>query len=89
VGIGAWPDETLVKKYLAGRSPYAPASVLDIQRNLNKYGYNQIPQSGKFDEKTRKTISAFQLHFRPTEISGNPDAETEAISRALIEKYKK
>ncbi|MGP1933057.1 MAG: N-acetylmuramoyl-L-alanine amidase [Arsenophonus sp. ET-YP4-MAG3] len=88
-GIGAWPDEILVKKYLAGRSPYEPVNVLNIQKNLNRYGYNQIPQSGKFDEKTRKMISAFQLHFRPTEISGNPDAETEAIARALIEKYKK
>ncbi len=89
IGIGAWPDQILIKKYLAGRSLYTPANILDIQKNLNKYGYDKIPQSGELDEETRKTISAFQLHFRQSDISGNADAETEAIARALIEKYKK
>lgn len=89
LGVGAWPNEIPVKKYLGGRLPYTPANILNIQKNLKRYGYDQIPQSGKLDEKTRRTISAFQLHFRPTEISGNADAETEAISLALIEKYKK
>ncbi|MFS1538977.1 MAG: N-acetylmuramoyl-L-alanine amidase [Candidatus Phlomobacter fragariae] len=89
VGIGAWPDEMTVKKYLVGGSPYAPASVSNIQKNLKKYGYDKIPQTGELDEETRRTISAFQLHFRPADISGNADAETEAIARALVEKYRK
>ncbi|WP_119712252.1 N-acetylmuramoyl-L-alanine amidase [Arsenophonus endosymbiont of Aleurodicus floccissimus] len=88
LGIGAWPDEMTVKKYLAGRSAYAPASVLVVQKYLQKYGYDKIPQSGELDEETRRTISAFQFHFRPADISGNADAETEAIARALVEKYR-
>lgn len=88
LGIGAWPEKMTVKKYLAGRSPYAPASVSVIQKYLQKYGYDKIPQSGELDEETRRTISAFQLHFRPANISGNADAETEAIARALVEKYR-
>ncbi|WMY96964.1 MAG: N-acetylmuramoyl-L-alanine amidase [Arsenophonus sp.] len=87
-GIGAWPDEVTVKKYLAGRPPYSLANVLVIQKQLKKYGYDKIPQSGELDEETRKIISAFQLHFRPMDISGNPDAETEAIACALVEKYR-
>ncbi|MDT9587044.1 MAG: N-acetylmuramoyl-L-alanine amidase [Candidatus Arsenophonus melophagi] len=88
LGIGAWPEENTVNKYLAGRSLDTPASVSMIQKYLHKYGYDKIPQSGELDDETRRTISAFQLHFRPTNTSGNADAETEAIARALVEKYR-
>lgn len=88
MGIGAWPDRPAVNKYLAGRSSHAPAEVGAIQALLKQYGYDQIPQNGILDENTRKTLSAFQMHFRPADISGNADAETEAIARALIEKYR-
>lgn len=88
MGIGAWPDRAAVNKYLADRSPHAPAEVGAIQALLKQYGYDHIPQNGILDENTRKTLSAFQMHFRPEDISGNADAETEAIARALIEKYR-
>ncbi len=88
VGIGAWPDETTVTRYLAGRTANSPASVLEIQQALQLYGYSEIPQSAILDDETRQTIRAFQMHFRPTDISGNPDAETEAIAKALVEKYR-
>ena len=32
-------------------------------------------------------IAAFQMHFRPTDYAGNPDAETDAIAAALLDKY--
>ncbi|MDX7991323.1 N-acetylmuramoyl-L-alanine amidase [Xenorhabdus sp. psl] len=85
-GIGAWPDQMTVNKYLAGRIPNMPASVISIQKALALYGYG-IPQTGLLDDATRKNIQAFQMHFRPSDISGTPDAETEAIALALIEKY--
>lgn len=88
MGIGAWPDKQTINKYLAGRSPYDPVEVSSIQTLLKQYGYDQIPQNGILDENTRKTLSAFQMHFRPADINGNPDAETEAIARALVEKYR-
>lgn len=88
MGIGAWPDKSTVSKYLADRSPDSPAEVNTIQTLLKQYGYDQIPQNGILDEETRKTLSAFQMHFRPADISGNADAETEAIARALLEKYR-
>jgi len=87
-GIGAWPDRPTVVRYLAGRSPYAAADVRVIQALLKQYGYDRIPQNGMLDEETQKTISAFQMHFRPDNISGHADAETEAIARALIDKYR-
>ncbi|CAQ83837.1 MULTISPECIES: N-acetylmuramoyl-L-alanine amidase [Photorhabdus] len=86
-GIGAWPDDVTVEKYMAGRKWNEMASVELIQKTLEKYGYT-IPQTGVLDEDTRRTISAFQMHFRPDDISGNPDAQTESIASALVEKYK-
>ncbi|WP_186435685.1 N-acetylmuramoyl-L-alanine amidase [Xenorhabdus innexi] len=85
-GIGAWPDTVTVNKYLAGRAPETPASVIGIQKALAAYGY-AIPQTGYLDVNTHKTIKAFQMHFRPSDIQGYPDAETEAIALALVEKY--
>lgn len=88
MGIGAWPDRAKVSKYLANRSPYEPADIRSLQALLKHYGYGEMPQNGILDDKTRKIIAAFQMHFRPNDIGGNADAETEAIARALIEKYR-
>lgn len=87
-GIGAWPDAATVEKYLAGRSPDAPADLLSLQQALYQYGYDKIPLTGVMDAETRTIISAFQMHFRSADISGNADAQTEAIAKALVEKYR-
>lgn len=86
-GIGAWPDDMTVNKYLASRNFSDLASVASIQEALAKYGY-KIPQTGQLDKETQQVISAFQMHFRPENISGTPDAHTEAIALALVEKYR-
>ncbi|MBU6494110.1 MAG: peptidoglycan-binding protein, partial [Burkholderiales bacterium] len=86
-GIGAWPDAGTVEKYLAGRKPSEPASVARIQQALARYGY-RIEQTGTLDDATRKVITAFQMHFRPADITGEPDAQSEAIALALVEKYR-
>ena len=86
-GVGAWPDAETVNKYLAGRSPEAAADVLTLQKTLSRYGYSGIPLTGIFDKATQTTIAAFQMHFRPANISGQADAQTEAIAKALVEKY--
>lgn len=39
------------------------------------------------DARTRAVFAAFQMHFRPSDYSGNADAETEAIAQALLDKY--
>ncbi|EKT53148.1 N-acetylmuramoyl-L-alanine amidase [Providencia sneebia] len=87
-GIGAWPDAATVTKYLSGRTIDESSDLLKLQKALKFYGYTEIPLSGELDEETQKTISAFQMHFRPRNIDGLPDAETEAIAFALIEKYR-
>lgn len=88
MGIGAWPDNVDVIKYLAGRSRFDNGNIAETQKYLKLYGYSKIPQSGVLDEETQKTLSAFQMHFRPYDIDGRADAETEAIAKALVEKYR-
>ncbi|RTP97271.1 N-acetylmuramoyl-L-alanine amidase [Enterobacter sp. WCHEn045836] len=87
-GIGAWPDENRVQDYLSGRDRDEESDVLFLQSLLKAYGYT-ISEDGVLDQKTRDIISSFQMHFRPGKITGEPDAETEAIANALVEKYKK
>jgi N-acetylmuramoyl-L-alanine amidase len=87
-GVGAWPDPLRVQKYLAGRAPGTPTDVLTLQSALRRYGYDRIPLSGVLNKDTRKTVSAFQMHFRPENTDGTPDAETEAIAQALNEQYR-
>ncbi|CNC91704.1 N-acetylmuramoyl-L-alanine amidase [Yersinia enterocolitica] len=86
-GIGAWPDDATVNKYINGRNMSGMAFVTIIQQALARYGY-QIPQSGELDNETKQVIKAFQMHFRAQNFSGIPDVETEAIALALVEKYR-
>lgn len=87
-GVGAWPDADTVQKYLAGRpADLILNNVSTLKKALEKYGYD-INTDNILDAKTKQVISAFQMHFRSSDISGIPDAETEAIALALVEKYR-
>ena len=85
-GIGAWPDDATVAKDLAGRDPHAGADVRALQQKLARYGY-ETATDGVLDDRTRRVFAAFQMHFRPADYSGNPDAQTDAIAQALLDKY--
>lgn len=90
--IGMWYDEaakqnflTLAQTDLAAK--YNDASfIFGIQTALQKFGY-ALEFSGRWDDATKKTIEAFQYHFRPQNYDGIMDAETWAILQALIQKY--
>lgn len=83
-GVGAWPDETRLAEL---RQQPAPAwDALGWQQRLARYGYGVAP-SDSWDEQSRAALRAFQLHFRPALISGEADAESQAILTALLERY--
>ena len=84
-GIGAWFDEGAVKKERA-LNCYHEINIEKLQKNLLTYGYG-IEITGKLDEETITILQAFQMHFRPSDFSGNPDSETSAILENLIQKY--
>ncbi len=80
-GIGAWYDEKSLEI-----KPNAKIDLQKLQKNLRTFGY-AINLTGKLDQQTRTVVQAFQMHFRPNNYSGNPDAETIAILENLIKKY--
>ncbi|KAG8153098.1 N-acetylmuramoyl-L-alanine amidase [Burkholderia catarinensis] len=85
-GVGAWPDDAAVAARLGSRDPHAPADVRELQIKLARYGY-EVPTDGVLDARTRRVFAAFQMHFRPSDYAGDPDAETDAIAQALLDKY--
>lgn len=85
-GIGAWYDEDTLAHYRERFAAQAPDSAL-LQRALRTYGY-EVEETGVIDPQTRFALRALQMHFRPSNWSGQPDVETAAILFALIEKYR-
>ncbi|WP_216594731.1 N-acetylmuramoyl-L-alanine amidase [Halomonas sp. PR-M31] len=85
-GIGAWPEAKTVTNYLT-RFSRQPPSLIELQTALAEYGY-PIELTGQLDTQTRHVLRAFQMHFRPNDYRGLPDAETAAILWALLERYR-
>ena len=82
-GVGVWPKPERVAFFLAGRDRYAPVPMADILQRMARYGYDVTP--GLPGNLQQKAVAAFQMHFRPEDFRGRPDAETEAILDALLE----
>ncbi|MRI64289.1 N-acetylmuramoyl-L-alanine amidase [Ornithobacterium rhinotracheale] len=89
-GVGAWYDEE-TKNFYLNQFPYTQIEdinfIADFQKDLATYGY-EISPLGYWDEKSKNVVAAFQKHFRPDNYDGVLDAETWAILKALIKKYK-
>jgi N-acetyl-anhydromuramyl-L-alanine amidase AmpD len=43
-----------------------------------------VPRHGRLDPATRLVISAFQRHFRPERVDGDPDQATRARLDGLL-----
>ncbi len=91
--IGMWYDESTKDLFMqtAMTEDYVqqmtvPSFVFKIQTALRDFGYDISP-TGIYDDATKKTVEAFQYHFRPQNYSGMVDAETWAILQALLQKY--
>ena len=80
-GLILWPDANRV----AAVRPAFEALLPDVawfQRKLATHGFGLV-QSGMYDEATRTTLAAFQMKYRPRDISGVADAETAALLEVL------
>ncbi|MEN4762497.1 MULTISPECIES: N-acetylmuramoyl-L-alanine amidase [unclassified Chryseobacterium] len=91
--IGMWYDQAAKQNYydLATSTDFQtkyidPTFIYSVQTQLQKFGYG-LDLSGKWDDATKKTIEAFQYHFRPQNYDGIMDAETWSILQALNLKY--
>ena len=82
-GVGRWPNEAIFRQ----RLPLYQTTLPDVgwfQQKLASYGY-QVATDGILDTQTGNVIAAFQMHFRPSDVSGKPDAETAALLDSLTE----
>lgn len=91
--LGMWYDEPTKQNFYLQIVPEEFAFEMTNNQFIYKYqlalknlGYGLEP-SGTFDNATKKTIEAFQYHFRPQNYDGLMDAETWAILQALNQKY--
>jgi len=81
-GLGRWFDEN---KAIQLEGEFKKKGVPDtkwFQAQLKRVGYN-VPENGQLDSSTKAVIAAFQQHYRPSQVSGLPDAETAARLSAL------
>ena len=76
-GLIPWPDGPLVALKTL-ENEVAPHDVAWLQERLARIGYN-VSHSGQMDAMTKDVISTFQMKYRPSDISGTPDAETAAL----------
>lgn len=74
-GIGLWPDAV-------GHGDGLP-DLAALQVGLARFGY-AVPCHGRLDDETRAVVAAFQRHFRPRSVTGEPDGETAARLNALL-----
>lgn len=77
-GIILWPDPAQVEERLAFHRSHPLPDAAWFQQRLAMVGY-RVPQSGELDPATREVISTFQMKYRPSDIAGEPDAETAAL----------
>lgn len=72
-GIGLWPAETVHERICPPEEAFA--------QKLLQFGYGVPPE---VDWNLRDVIAAFQRRFRPSAITGAPDAECAALLDQLL-----
>jgi N-acetylmuramoyl-L-alanine amidase len=82
VGFGLWSEAPAAPGAPMRLGEEGPA-VFALQAGLTRLGYDCAP-SGRYDEATALTITAFQRHWRPARIDGAADGETRARLMALL-----
>lgn len=83
-GIGRWYDEATAATYWVKLQQEGVPDIFWFQQQLARLGY-ACPQTGQLDRETKNVLAAFQMHYRPLDYQGKPDAETAAIILALLE----
>ncbi len=75
-GVSIWPDRV-------ERPASSDDVVSRVQLQLAAIGYD-VKQTGFIDSQTRAALVAFQRRFRPSNIDGAADEETQALIAALV-----
>jgi len=82
-GIGLWPDNIGTAEWTLLKLGDSGAGVAKLQEDLFTFGYN-IEVSGSYGAPTTVIVSAFQRHFRQSQVDGVADRETRAVLAAVL-----
>ena len=83
-GVGHWVEPAPIEAAAAFWRGREGPQIRSLQALLALYGYG-VEVSGVYDRATEIVVTAFQRHFRPAKVDGEPDASTIATLRALVE----
>ena len=80
-GVGLWVEPAALTDDPGLDAGSHGGDVLRLQERLRGIGYG-VPESGVYDEATRRVVLAFQRHWRQARADGRADASTlETMSR--------
>jgi N-acetylmuramoyl-L-alanine amidase len=82
-GVGLWVDVGKVFDQQPVRPDDTGVKITELQKMLADYGYG-IDISGRYDVTTREVVTAFQRHFRPSQVDGIADGATIQTLRKLL-----
>lgn len=80
-GVGLWPA---LPEDIANASGAGDMDAAEVRGRLADYGYG-VAKSGADAAAQGAVVAAFQRHFRPARVTGDADAGTCAVLRALGE----
>ncbi|WP_010488022.1 N-acetylmuramoyl-L-alanine amidase [Pseudomonas sp. S9] len=83
-GLVPWPDANEVARKQAQLAANLP-NIAWFQHQLARQGY-EIIENGQLDKQTLKVLAAFQMKYRPSNYSGEADAQTAAMLLVLNSK---
>ena len=82
-GVGLWVDVGNVFDQQPVKPDDTGVKITELQKMLSDYGYG-IDISGRYDVTTREVVTAFQRHFRPSQVDGIADGATIQTLRKLL-----
>lgn len=82
-GVGLWVDVGKVFDQEAAKPNDSGVKITELQKMLSDYGYG-IDINGRYDGTTTEVITAFQRHFRPSQVDGIADGATIQTLRKLL-----
>jgi len=83
-GIGHWVEPIPPDPAEPGSIEMPAATIKHLQTMLATYGYG-LTISGRYDERTKRVVAAFQRHFRQARVDGIADRSTIQTLQRLLQ----
>ena len=85
-GFGLWPDQPAAGDWPALAPGAHGDAVAELQDRLAALGY-ALAVDGTYGPETTAVVTAFQRHWRPSQVDGTADAETQSRLVGLLSQF--